>query len=108
VNPIVTRTLSDLRNKGGRPKGTTKKAMQDEKDSLAKAITAASKAYLYALINKTTLRLPRGTINACIAKAKKDHNIPDGVKISNGTVLSRVHRRNEKGLQRQSLMPCVI
>jgi hypothetical protein len=108
VSAIEIHTLSNSRNRGGRPKGTTKKAKQDEVESLDKAITAASLAYAHALTNKSTLRLPRGTVDTCIAIAKKDHSIPDDVKISKETVLSRVKRRNEEGLRVQSPMPWVI
>jgi hypothetical protein len=70
--------------------------MRDEKQRYDNAVTYATLLYQQELCTSREgrMRLPKGTIDACIDTAKKKFNIPDRFDIPKRTIQSRVEKGN--------------
>ena len=89
-------------NKGGRPKGSTKRAKKEAESNLQKAIMAAS-VNLYRA--KEQGEIPNGALTKIIKDAKDKHSVPEDVVISEHTIQSRAARGNLDGSTPSTMAP---
>ena len=69
--------LPKKRNKGGRPEGTTNAAKADIERRMAAAAQYALQLYKEEHDKNQSMRLPKGTVDECISKAKEKFNVSE-------------------------------
>jgi hypothetical protein len=109
ATPTATSTAavaSNKRKKGGRPKGSTKKAKIESEENIKAAITTAAEE-LAAKMKASEKRLAPGTLAGIIKRAKQKHGVEDTVEIKQETIRSRVKRDNTSGDRLQTPMATV-
>jgi DNA-directed RNA polymerase specialized sigma24 family protein len=95
----------ERRLQGGRPKGTTMKASQEELESYQKASAEAAQEYKKALDGNTgKRRMKKGLLAHIIMDAKKRHNV-EHLEIPEETIRSRLKRGSLNPSHRGTVSP---
>jgi len=96
LDSVRTSLSESLRNKGGRPKGTTTAARKADEKKVEAALTDASIRFSMAKRDKKSNYVARYALRDMVDQVEKEHSLPQG-SIKEDTIRRRVHRESVTG-----------